>query len=105
MWIRSAFWVGTVKAGREEEFRTAMNRELVPGLRNLPGVRAAKALWPQRLEHRPPKIACQILVEFDSEADVDRMLASPERTAMRARVLEIAELFDGALSHIDYQTA
>ena len=49
-------------------------------------------------------IACQIIVEFNSLADVDRMLASPERQALRSRVLEVAALFEGAISHIDYAT-
>jgi len=30
------------------------------------------------------------------------MLASPGRAAMRARVREIAGMFEGAISHIDY---
>jgi hypothetical protein len=33
------------------------------------------------------------------------MLASPERQAMRARVKELLSLFDGALSHIEYEVA
>ncbi|MDB5583756.1 MAG: hypothetical protein JWR80_8932 [Bradyrhizobium sp.] len=53
----------------------------------------------------PPDIACQIIVEFASLAEVDRMLASPERQALRARVREIAGMFDGAISHIDFEVA
>ncbi|WP_375404706.1 hypothetical protein, partial [uncultured Sphingomonas sp.] len=77
MWIRSAFWVGRPHA--EDVFRTAILDELVPALRELPGVLDAQALWPRRLEDDPPAIYCQILVHFASEVDVDRMLASPER--------------------------
>ncbi len=103
MWIRSAFWTGTVSAGAEARFQDGIDRELVPTLRQLPGVRDAKALWPKRLEDHPPPIACQILVEFDDRAAVDRMLASPERRAMRQRVRELVGLFDGTISHIDYE--
>ena len=103
MWIRSAFWVGTPKTGATKEFQDAVNGELVPGLRKLPGVRGAKALWPERLEDHPPAIACQVLVEFDDKDGVDLMLASPERRAFRQRVVEVAGLFDGAISHIDYR--
>ena len=105
MWIRSAFWIGVARDGCEDKFRTAMNDELVPALRLLPGVRDAKALWPRRYEDHPPKVSCQILVEFASLADVDRMLASPERQTLRARVREVAGMFDGAISHIDYEVA
>lgn len=102
MWIRSAFWTGRVKPGHEEAFKAAVDDELVPALGVLPGVAAARSLWPRRLEDRPPAIACQIIVEFAGEAEVDRMLASPERLKLRDRVREIAGMFDGAISHIDY---
>jgi hypothetical protein len=76
---------------------------LVPALQRLPGVDSARSLWPRRLEDAPPNIACQILVEFSGLGRVDLMLASPERQALRARVKEVAALFDGTISHIDYE--
>jgi hypothetical protein len=103
MWIRSAFWVGQAKPGMEEKFETLMNRSVVPGLCSLPGVRDAKALWPRKREDNPPNICCQIVVDFASRADVDQMLASPERAALRPKVLEAIALFDGQFSHIDYE--
>lgn len=102
MWIRSAFWCGRIKPGLEDQFTAAIDDELVTALATLPGVRAARSLWPRRLEDNPPPIACQIIVEFASQADVDRMLASPERLKLRERVREVAAMFDGAISHIDY---
>ena len=103
MWIRSAFWTGRVKPGNEAAFRNAIDDELVPALRRLPAVKGVRALWPQRLEDQPPNIACQIVVEFDDRDGVDRMLASPERQQVRGRVKELLPLFDGAISHIDYE--
>ncbi len=103
MWIRSAFWIGRPKAGHEDEFQTRMNQVLAPAMRALPGVRDAKALWPRSREDNPPDIACQFIVEFDSRADVDRMLASPERAALRPHVLEVKAMFDGQFSHIEYE--
>ena len=103
MWIRSAFWVGQAKPGMGEKFETLVNRSLIPGLCALPGVRDAKALWPKRREDNPPDICCQVVVDFDSRADIDRMLASPERAAFRPKVLDVIGLFDGHFSHIDYE--
>jgi hypothetical protein len=103
MWIRSAFWTGAPKAGSVDAFHAAIDGLLVPALRELPGVLDANALWPRRREDEPPTIACQILVEFATRDDVDLMLASPERRALRERVVEVAGLFDGAISHIDYE--
>ncbi|WP_206243663.1 hypothetical protein [Novosphingobium terrae] len=102
MWIRSAFWLGQPRPGFEQAFAEAIDGEILAGLRTLPGVRGVQALWPRRLEDSPPAIHCQILVTFDDEAGIDTMLASPGRAAMRARVREIAQMFDGAISHIDY---
>ena len=103
MWIRSAFWIGRPRPGQEEAFRAAIDGELVPGLKALPFVDGARALWPRRLEDNPPGIYCQIIVEFASREAVDGMLASPGRQALRVRVREVAGLFDGAISHIDYE--
>ena len=103
MWIRSAFWTGSVRPGQEGRFQDAVDRELVPALRQLPGVADANSLWPRRREDQPPNIACQVIVEFAERDDVDKMLASPERHALRVRVKEIAALFDGTISHIDYE--
>jgi hypothetical protein len=103
MWIRSAFWTGKPRSGQEAAFASAINEELVPALKRLPAVKDAAALWPERLEDSPPLIACQILVYFDDQAGVDTMLASPERLALRDRVRSVAQMFDGAISHIDYE--
>lgn len=101
MWIRAAYWIGTARPGNEAEFRAGIDHEMIPGLKALPGVRDASALWPQRPEDGAPELACQILVVFDGREDIDRMLASPERHALRERSGKIAALFDGKLSHID----
>jgi hypothetical protein len=105
MWIRSAFWVGAPKAGAEAGWQQLVNDVLLPGLNALPGVKHARAMWPRKLEDSPPAIACQVLVEFACRGDMDRMLASDERKAMRPCVLEAMGLFDGGLSHIDFETA
>jgi len=103
MHIRSAFWIGRPKAGMNDAFRTLMDDTLIPAMCRFPGVRHARALWPTSREDNPPDIHCQILVEFDSRADVERMLACPERAALKPRVLEAIAMFNGGFSHIEYQ--
>ncbi|MCA0244539.1 MAG: hypothetical protein LCI02_27330 [Proteobacteria bacterium] len=100
--IRTAFWVGTPRPGEGTAWRQAI-LALLPAFRALPGVAAVKACWPLKLEDEPPAIACQFIVEFASRADLERMLASPERAALRARVQDAAARFDGRLSHIEYE--
>ncbi|NML43898.1 hypothetical protein HHL11_09070 [Ramlibacter sp. G-1-2-2] len=104
MFIRSAFWVGAPKPGAAAQFQQLMESVLLPAMRAMPGVHSVRALWPTKLEDAPPAIACQVLVEFASRADAERMLASEERKALRPRVLEAVGLFDGHLSHIEFET-
>jgi hypothetical protein len=103
MYIRSAFWIGQPKAGQEAAFKAGVDDELVPAMRKFPGVLDVKALWPAKREDSPPAIALQILVEFKQREDTELMLASAERAALRPRVKEVASLFDGAMSHIEYR--
>ena len=102
-WVRSAFWVGT--PNDPDAFRKVIDDSLVPRLGALPGVASAEALWPVRREDNPPAIHCQIIVRYASAADLERMLASPERAVMRDDVRALARTFDGIISHIDYQVA
>lgn len=102
MQVRSAFWVGRPKAGMEARFRELMDGTLIPAMNAFPGVHRARAMWPMTREDNPPDIHCQVLVEFESRADIERMLASTERAALRPKVIEAIGLFDGAFSHIEY---
>ena len=105
MRARSAFWVGRLKPEFASGFVAAIDQEIVPAIKQLPGVRSVRALWPRHLEDQPPAIACQVPVEFASSDDIALMLASPNRRALRARVLELAAQFDGTLSHVNYESA
>lgn len=103
MWVRSAYWIGAIRPGCEVEFVDLLDGALAPAMRSLPGVQAVRTLWPRRREDDPPNLACQVVVEFADRAGLERMLASDERQALRPRVLALREMFDGALSHIDFQ--
>ena len=102
-WIRSAFWVGQPKLGCAKEFDQTLENELVPALNTLPGVDSARILWPRRREDDPPAFHCQLIVEFADQAALETMLDSPERAGLRDRVREVAALFEGRLSHIDFE--
>jgi antibiotic biosynthesis monooxygenase (ABM) superfamily enzyme len=103
MLIRSAFWIGRPVAGRETWFRQQLDKHVLPAMSRLPGVLGVRALWPEHREDDPPDIHCQIVVEFDDEAAMQRMLASSERAALRPQVLALVQAFDGRMSHINYR--
>jgi hypothetical protein len=104
-YIRSAFWIGAPVAGREKQFRDAIDTEMAVAFRKLPGVLAFKVLWPQKLEDGSPPIACQFLVEYADRADVEVMRVSPERAAIGPRLKEIIGMFNGTVSHIEFDVA
>jgi antibiotic biosynthesis monooxygenase (ABM) superfamily enzyme len=103
MLVRSAFWIGAPRVGQAAVLADAINTKLIPAMRRFPGVQAVHALWPQRLEDQPPNIYCQVVVRFDSIGDMQTMLQSDERAALRPQVKAAMELFEGHVSHIDYQ--
>lgn len=103
MWMRSAYWVGAPKPGQEQSFRDQIDKVLLPRMQVFPGVQRVAALWPARSEDSPPIIACQVLVHFESREAADRMLASDARKALRPKVLEAVGMFDGTISHIEFE--
>lgn len=103
--IRSAFWCGTIKPGMESAFQHTMDSVLIPLIRGIPGVKDANCLWPTSREDNPPLVVCQVLVEFASRDDLATMLASPERASMHAHVVGLKDMFDGSLSHIEYDVS
>ena len=104
-WIRTAFWHGAPRAGDESAWQTLIERDLIEAFRKIPGVHDAKACWPDKREDGPPEIACQFLVEFSSRENMDRMLSSSERAAIRPLVQQALALFDGHVSHIEYRVS
>jgi antibiotic biosynthesis monooxygenase (ABM) superfamily enzyme len=106
MWIRSAFWEGKLLSGQEQTFVAEMNNDIAPAMRGLPGVKDVTVLWPKAYEDRSSELVCQFLVFFEHEADIARMISSPERQAFRQRVAALqSRCFEGRISHIHYEYA
>jgi antibiotic biosynthesis monooxygenase (ABM) superfamily enzyme len=104
-WIRTAFWHGAPRPGAESQWRAAIEQEMLPAFRTLPGVHNVKACWPAEREDNAPQIACQFIIEFACREDCQRMRTSPERAALGPLVERVVALFDGYASHIEYQVS
>lgn len=102
MLVRSAFWIGQPHAGQESALRHAIDEAIIPAMRKFPGVSAVRALWPEATEDDPPRIWCQVIVEYASADDRARMMACPQRAELRPHIVAAKAMFDGTLSHIDY---
>lgn len=105
MLVRTAFWIGEPKPGRAEELTAILTEVLVPTMRQFPGVESIKVLWPKDLEDSPPNIFCQVFIEYSSEEGMQQMMECPERAALRPKVLEAVSMFDGTISHINYDVS
>lgn len=105
MWIRSAFFEGTLDQDNADAFRTAIEQDVAPAIARLDGVRGVETLWPRAIEDRPEKMLCQLLVRFDRQEDIARMLGSVGRNEVRARVADMVKRTDVRISHINYEVA
>lgn len=102
-WIRSAFWIGQPQPGKEQELERIVKDDLLPAMQSFPGVKRVTLLWPRTREEHAPAIYYQSLFEFDTREDLERMLQSEERVAIGPRVQVAKALFEGSISHIDYE--
>jgi hypothetical protein len=105
MLIRSAFWIGQPKPQQGDRLKALINDELIPAMRQFPGVSAVRALWPKDREDNPPGIYCQVILEYASAEEMRHMMESKARADLRPQVIAAVGLFDGTLSHINYEVA
>lgn len=104
MYVRCAFFEGTVDAQHRERFNSFINTELVPLLRQFPGLRDLRILRPEWSEDGAPQILLQTEMLFDSKEALERALDSDVRRKSREVAAEILPLFKGRLYHINYET-
>lgn len=105
MWIRSAFFEGRLTQDNLTAFRTTIEQEVAPAIAALDGVQAVETLWPRAIEDREEEMLCQMLVRFDGETDIARMLTSDGRDEVRARVAAMIKGREVRISHINYEVA
>jgi hypothetical protein len=105
MLIRSAFWIGEPKPTQADRLKALINEELIPAMRRFPGVSVVRALWPKDREDNSPGIYCQVIVEYASAEEMRQMMESQARADLRPQVIAAVGLFDGTLSHINYEVA
>jgi len=106
MFIRSAFWIGRARPEEEGKLKDIIEERLAPAIVRLPGVANVRVLWPKDVEDSPPSIFCQILIECESREALYILLACPEPRGLRATILkEALSLFEGSVSHINYEVA
>lgn len=102
MIIRTAYWCGALAASSEAAFFEGVVN-LLPMMRQLPGVRDVFLKRPYEHENGPCYHFAELSVIFDSKDDLQLMLSSPGRANMRAAFAKLAPLYDGSIHHINFE--
>lgn len=101
MYTRYAYFMGQPKAGAEDQFMAGLEAATAQ-YAGLPGVRSARLEIPETIDDGAPAIFASIRMAFDSAADIEIALASPERQLVRAAfVSQVLPLFEGTVAHIN----
>lgn len=103
MLIRCAFFEGRVRDGKETAFADFVQHELLPLWQRFPGSTAVRVLRHVAADPAAPPIAMMLEFDYPSQADIERTMASPERTEARAKTQELLSMFDGRLYHVVFE--
>jgi len=101
MFVRSGYLIGDVSPEHKAGFDAKLTGDLLPRIKALPGVRSARILFSKTFEDGAPNIYAVFDITYENRAAMERALASPERTAIRASFAEILPHFTGVVTHIN----
>ncbi len=96
-------WLGKPREGNEQAFATIICRDLIPAMRCFTGVEQSLFLWSREHEAGSPPIHFQSILEFTDRERLAQLSMLPERAALLPSVLAALGLFDGFISHINYE--
>jgi hypothetical protein len=103
MLIRCAFFEGRVRDGKEAAFEDFVQQQLLPLWRRFPGSTGVRVLHHVAADPTAPPIHMMLEFDYPSQADIDRTMASPERTEAKAKTQELLSMFDGRLYHVVFE--
>jgi uncharacterized protein (TIGR02118 family) len=109
MWVRCAYYVGTVRPEDQERFDAYVRDVHMPDVANWPRLRRLRLLkndGKPYLGEAPRHYQCFELT-FDSKEDMDFCMASPERAETRRisqqDFAKFKGLFQGEVHHVNYE--
>ena len=98
-----AYYEGTVPEGDRARFDAHVKRVHLPLVAKYPGLCALRYHKGVPFAGEPPRYVLAFELYFESQAALDRAMASPERDAARADVADFAPLFEGTIRHVLYE--
>ncbi|MCB1451218.1 MAG: hypothetical protein KDJ67_14055 [Nitratireductor sp.] len=100
MITRYAMFEGSVKPGKTEAFRAAVEERLVPLWKQFAGAREVRVMFGEERDEGAPEFPLILAISYPDRAAMELALASPARAKSREVTGEIvAELFDGRIHH------
>lgn len=100
MITRYAMFEGTIHAGKEDAFRTAVLDELLPKWRAFPGARAVRVTFTEEADEGAPDFPLIMEIDYDDKEAVATALNSPARTEGKAATEALLpRFFKGRIHH------
>ncbi len=100
MIVRSAILEGTVKPEDSERFDRAMRDEIVPLMKQFPGVKSVRVVRAKTIEDDGLPIHMIFESVYESVDAMNEAFKAPVRTVLKAKIKSIMEMFDGRMFHI-----
>lgn len=103
MYVRCAYFVGTVAPENRARFDSFIETECAPIIATFPGLRSFRILRGRWYEEGATDIYMTIELTFDGPADIAAMLASGPRARNVEKMKEIMPLFEGRVFHVNHE--
>ena len=105
MYVRSAFFEGSLDDAQLATFREHMTDVVAPIVATFPGVRRYDLFWPDMLEAGAPALVLNMAHFYDDAAAMEAALASPQRADSVRATGAILERLPLKVWHINYHHA
>ncbi|MDG1116884.1 MAG: hypothetical protein P8N72_07140 [Flavimaricola sp.] len=99
MFIRCAFFKGTIKTGMEEAFHAHWRENLVPLWGAFPNLLELRVLCEVESDDADSPFPLVMAMKFASRDHIQEALASPTRWASKETSKKLLEMFDGHVIH------
>ena len=103
MFVRHAYFEGTVALEDRERFETVVREQVAPGMRRFPRIRRLAYHWGLEFETDDRRIHLTIEHAYDSLEDIAAAITSEPRRAIQGPLDEMLSLFDGRVYHVNYE--
>jgi hypothetical protein len=104
MYLRCAYFEGSVAATEQERFESIVRKQIVPQLLRFPRIRSLRLLWGREQETSDRSIYFAVEHEYDSLEDIQIAITSDVRAGMQSALDELLSLFDGRIYHVNYES-